>query len=363
MNAKMELKIGQNQQNVQLLQGRITTAKWLSMKEPEVAKEISEVESDPLFNELMYNAEHGTPIFSRKRWPASSIHTSFYELKEELTSGSPSGDIHDLLENRETLIKKIKGIGIEAFEEYFLYGEGGKTLSEICTKLKISLDEGRSILDLVIAVGARSEFYRPGRTPETSGIRYHCIAEITRDPRADDTLYFQFFSPHWSRGKYVIQYERLEEWKKKRNLTKEQKRNLRQLLKRIELLNMRQDTLFQILSRVTTEQSAYLRSRQDARLRPLSLRELARRIGVAPSTVSRSISNRAVRAPWGEEIPMKSLLTGQRVVILAILSEWARQGQITDQVTDDELTRRLAEESAISVSRRTINDCRRLLTR
>jgi RNA polymerase sigma-54 factor len=124
---------------------------------------------------------------------------------------------------------------------------------------------------------------------------------------------------------------------------------------------MRQDMLFQILSRIVTEQSAYLRSRLGHRRRPLSLREMARRIGVAPSTVSRAVGNRSAQMPWGEEVPLKSLLSGQRSVILSILSEWRERGELGDELTDERLMRRLAGEAGITVSRRTINECRRKL--
>jgi RNA polymerase sigma-54 factor len=196
---------------------------------------------------------------------------------------------------------------------------------------------------------------------ETSGIRYHCIASIEKDPREPENLFFRFMTPYWARGKYVVQYDRLEDWKKERNLGSENKKKLRHLLKKVELLNMRQDTLFQILSRVTSEQSSFLRSRVGSRRRPLSLRELSRRIGVAPSTVSRAVSNRSVQLPWGEEAPLKSLLTGQRLVILSIMTDWMSDGRLGEGVTDESLMQRLAAESGISVSRRTVNECRRKL--
>ncbi|MFH1723883.1 MAG: hypothetical protein ABII00_04590 [Elusimicrobiota bacterium] len=353
----MELKV----QNFQLLQGRLTAAKWLSMSEPEVVKEIGELEADPLFREIMYGWTQQGPILRRSRWPASALHSGFYELKEEIAAGGDTGAIHDILDARTDLVRLIQRVGVEAFERYFLYGEEGKSLPEVCRIAGISEEEGQRILDLVLAVGARSEFYRPGLVPETSGIRYHCIASIQQDPRDPENLFFRFLSPHWARGRYVVLYDKLEDWKKRRSLSVEERRRLRQLLKRVELLNMRQDTLFRILSRVTTEQSSYLRSRERSRMRPLSLRELARRISVAPSTVSRAVSNRSVLMPWGEEVPLKLLLTGQRVVILAILAEWRDQGRLGKGVTDEELTRRLAHESGITVSRRSVNECRRKL--
>lgn len=360
MTERPELRSEQKVQNWQLLQGRLTAARWLSLTEPEVLNEIKEVESDQLFKDLMYGAKDLPPLMHRRRWPASGLTGGFYELNEQVAAGGGgSGDVSDILEHREDLIRLIRRIGVEAFERCFLYGTEGKTLADNCGELGIPLEEGRRILDLVLEVGARSEFFRPAAEPGQAGIRYHCIASIDKDRRDPEHLSFRFMSPHWARGRYVVLYDKLEEWKARRNLTGAQKRGLRRLLKRVELINMRQDTLFQILSRVTTEQSAYLRSRDATRLRPLSLRELARRIGVAPSTVSRAAANRSVVLPWGEEAPLKALLTGQRFVLLSILSDWVDKGRVKRGVTDEELMSRLAKEAGITVSRRTVNEVRR----
>lgn len=361
MTQKLKLEQSARTESVQVLQGRLAAARWLSMSEPEVAKEAGDIERHPLFRELIYGDGVGMPLVRRKRWPAAELHQGFYELKEEIAAGDGSADIHDLIEKHKDLIGLIRRIGQEAFERCFLLGQTDDDFPTICEKCGVSEAEGRRISDLVLEVGARSEFFRPGRVPETAGIRFSCIAEIERNPRESEGVFFRFFAPHWARGKYEIQYERLEEWKKRREFKPAEKRDLRRLLKSIEMLNMRQDTLFQILSRSTTEQSVYLRSRRRERLRPLSLRELARRIGVAPSTVSRAISRRSIVLPWGEEVPLKVLLTGQREVLLSILGEWNRTGVIRPGVTDERLMVKLAEETGISVSRRTVNECRRKL--
>jgi len=356
MADKQRLEMTQGLQSRQLLQGRLAAAKWIALSEPEVAGEFKDLESDPLFHEMLYG---GTRVLRRKRWPAAGLHSGFYELKEDLAAGRGSPDISDLLEKKEDLITLIRRIGQDAFEKYFLYGAEGKPFPQICRDLKLSEAEGKRILDLVLEVGARSEFFTPPTASESAGKGYHCIARIEQDPRDPENLYFLFTAPQWARGRYEVMYDRLESWKKERKLEAEERRRLRRLLKKIELLNMRQDTLFQILSRVTTAQSAYLRTRVESRRRPLSLRELARRIGVAPSTVSRAVGTRSLELPWGQEVPLKSLLSGQRVVVLSILEQWLDAGEIKAGVTDEELMRRLAGEHGIAVSRRTVNECRR----
>lgn len=354
-----ELKIEQSVRTWQTLQGRLTAAKWLSLSEPEVLGEIRELESDPLFRRLMHGSAGEPPVLRRKRWPASSLHSGFYDINEQAAAASESADIQDLLEDREELLGLIRRIGRQAFETHFLYGEERKPLPDVCAELGLTEEQGRRILDLVLTVGARAEFFRPEPAARAAGLRYHCIADIEQDARDPETFFFRFLSPHWARGRYLVDYERVERWKKDSALAPEERRRLRGLLKKVELLNMRQDTLFQILSRAITEQSGFLKTRSDAHRRPLSLREMARRIGVAPSTVSRAVGSRSVRLPWGEEAPLKSLLSGQRSVLVSILSEWRDAGQIRGNVTDEALMHRLAREHGITVSRRTVNEVRR----
>ena len=49
--------------------------------------------------------------------------------------------------------------------------------------------------------------------------------------------------------------------------------------------------------------------------------------------------------------------------VLSILSEWRERGELRPGVTDERLMQRLASESGITVSRRTVNECRRKLLR
>jgi hypothetical protein len=340
------------------LQGRLTAVKWISMSEPEVAREVLDIEADPLFGRLMYASAGRRPVLHRRRWPASRLHSGFYELNEASSASPGSASIQDILEAHKRLLKSIRRIGPENFERYFLYGEDRLPLGEICSRLSLKENEAREMLDLVLEVGARSEFFRP---PPPPGQGRHCIARIEIDARDPENLFFQFLSPHWARGRYEVDYEKLEQWKRENSLASEERRRLRRLLNRIELLNMRQDTLFQILSRIVSAQSAFLRSRLRHRMRPLTLRELSRRLGVAPSTVSRAVGGRCVELPWGVEVPLKSLLSGQRSVVLAILLRWRANGEIPESATDERLMRRLANECGISVSRRTVNECRRKL--
>ncbi|MEK6544328.1 MAG: hypothetical protein AABZ44_07850 [Elusimicrobiota bacterium] len=356
----MEARLSQNLNVRQTLQGRLAAAKWIAMNESEVAKEVEGLETDPVFKELYHGVAGGKPLIRRKRWPAAKLASGFYGLNEGLAAASDSSDISDLLERHSRLLGLIRKIGKDDFERYFLYGEGTDPLCDVAKRLGITQEQAKEILDLVVEIDTRSQFSRPMAGTARESLGYNCIARIDKDPSNVDGFYFEFLSPHWARGQYEVDFDQLDVWKRSKNLSSEEKRQLRAILKKIEFLNMRQDTLFNIINRIIVNQTPYLNSRNDVKRRPLSLRELARRIGVSPSTVSRAVGRRSILLPWGEEMPLKSLLTSQRTVILTILKHWIETDKLATMSTDGLLTEKLAQEYGIVVSRRTVNQCRRL---
>ncbi len=111
------------------------------------------------------------------------------------------------------------------------------------------------------------------------------------------------FHPPSPGGRYAIDYERFEQLKN--SLTGAEIKEARQLLKRVELVNTRKDTLTRILQAVIERQALYLESGDLKALLPFSQKELARKIGLAPSSVSRAIRDKSIDTPWGKEVPLK----------------------------------------------------------
>jgi DNA-directed RNA polymerase specialized sigma54-like protein len=167
---------------------------------------------------------------------------------------------------------------------------------------------------------------------------------------------FSFLTPHWARGLYNVRYDEIETAKKA--LSGEERRQLPRLLKRIETLNLRQNTLYRILENIVALQADYLRSQETAKRRPISLRQLAHRLSLAPSTVSRALSGRSVRLPWGEERTLITFTPGRRKVVRELVEGWLESGL---DATDAELAEKLRLEHAIKVSRRTVNAVRHQL--
>lgn len=349
---KQQLGMALRQGQRLALLGRLRMAEWIEMPEREFAKQVEEIEKDSLFKKLQFGSAELPGVIRRQCWPGGRMSSGFYEINDAVMAGGERVRVEEKLGEKAALMPKIQKMGQKAFEKYFLYAEESITLEEIAKRTGLSLDDVRAIHDMLLEIGAEAEFSLPNRAPELAR-SYSCLARLSLDA---GTPSFEFFSPYWARGTYHVRYDLLEDWKKKDLLSPDERKRLRHLLKKIEILNLRQSTLFRILEAVTKLHADFFRTREEDRKRPISLRLLAHRLDLAPSTVSRALHGRSVRLPWGLEIPLIELTPGRRNVVRDIFARWLDEGKPLD--TDSRLVGRLKNEYGISVSRRTINTVR-----
>ncbi|NNN05753.1 MAG: hypothetical protein HKL90_07615 [Elusimicrobia bacterium] len=336
--------------------GRLRMADWIEMPEREFAREIERVEKDPLFRRLHYGADGLPSAIRRRRWPGGRLSSSFYGVDESRIGAGQRVDVEGSLDARRDVLPLIRRMGRASFERYFLHGDEPATLPEIAKRTGLSESEVARVNDLLLEIGAQAEFAgAPRVAPTQPGAA--CLARLALE---GDKIVFEFASPYWARGLYQVRYDDIESWKSSGNLTGPERRRLRHLLKRLETLNLRQSTIFRILESFSAIQADFLRSRDPADLRPVSLRLLARRLDLAPSTVSRALARRTLRLPWGPEVPMISFVPGQRRVLKELLSGWLRENP---DKTDADFARRFKVERGIDISRRTVNAVRHALTR
>ena len=113
--------------------------------------------------------------------------------------------------------------------------------------------------------------------------------------------------------------------------------------------------MYRLLEMVARLQVDFLKSELAVDVRPISLRQLAKRLDLAPSTVSRAFARRSVQLPSQRELPLISFVPGRRCVLRELLGGWLSENAA---VTDAALAERLKLERGISVSRRTVNAVR-----
>lgn len=342
----------QNRQRLTVM-GRLRMADWIEMPERDFAHEIEKLEKDPLFQKLYFGDGRIPGALRRQRWPGGTLSGSFYEIDERSAAGPGERvGVEEFTAERGSALAAIKRMGQKDFERYFIHGEDALTLEEIGKRTGLVAQDVRSIHEFVVELGARSEFETASTAPTSApGRAAACLAKISVQSGSPT---FEFFAPYWARGLYQVRFDLLEKWKSG-GLSPEERRHLPALLKRLETVNLRQSTLFRLLEMVARLQADYLAGEKPEDIRPISLRQLAKRLDLAPSTVSRAFSKRSVRLPSNRELPLIAFVPGRRSVLRELLGQWLAQN---DTVTDAALAERLKVERGISISRRTVNAVR-----
>jgi len=330
---------------------RMEQANLLEMSEDEFHKLINEVEQNPLFKRLY----HKEKLIRHQRFPRTDISSSFYEIKEEVVADRGSIDIESLLLNKEHLVHQIQKLGLEKFKRYFLFPESGMTPEEIARECDLDTSEVNKINNLIDEFSIKSEFYHPSNI--TSGeIRYSKIATVEKD---ETGFIIGYFSASLARGRYSIDYERVEELKATGTLTEAEVKEAKQLFKQLELINSRKDTVTQILQNIIDKQRLYLESGNSKSLLPFSQKELAAKIGLAPSSVSRAIRGKSIETPWGREIPLKHLFPRPKRFRMELLRQLL---ETDDELSSDEAIRaKLWEKFGVAISRRLVAKLRKEL--
>ena len=330
---------------------RMEQAELLEIPEEEFYKLIAETERSPLFKRLHQKEK----LVHYQRLPRTDISSSFYQVKEEIVADKGSMDVESLLLNKERVVRQIQKMGLEKFKQYFLLPESGITLEEIARECHLDISEVQKINDLIDDFSIMSEFYHPS-TVISEGIHYSKIATVEKDEKG---FVIGYLSPFAARGRYSIDYETFERLNKTGAFTEAEVKGAKQLFKKLELINNRKETMTQILQNIIEKQATYLESADSMSLLPFSQRELAEKIGLAPSSVSRAIRDKSIDTPWGEEVPVKDFFPTPKRFRKELLRQLL---ETNNELSSDEAIRsRLQEKFGVAISRRSVANLRKEL--
>ncbi|MBA7599432.1 hypothetical protein ES703_06465 [subsurface metagenome] len=351
--SRLKMEQTQSQQMRQELSQvlRMEQANLLEMPEDEFNRLITETEQSRLFRKL-YQKEK---LIRYQRFPGTDISPSFYQIKEEMVADRGSLDVESLLLNKEHIVRQIQKLGLEKFKQYFLFPESGMTLEEIAAECDLGVSEVQKINNLIDEFSIMSEFYHPSNITSDS-ICYSRVASVEKDKKG---FVIGYFSTSLARGRYSIDYERFEEIKATGTFTEVELKEARQLFKKLELINSRKDTVTQILQNIIEKQALYLESGDLKSLLPLSQKELAKKIGLTPSSVSRTIGGKSIDTPWGEEIPLKNFFPRPKRFRKELLRQLLETE--AEPLSDEAIKDRLDREFGVSVSRRSVANLRKEL--
>jgi DNA-directed RNA polymerase specialized sigma54-like protein len=349
--------LGINQtQSLQMQQGlrqviRMQQATLQQMSEDEFHQLIIKIERNPLFHRL-YRKEK---LIHYQRFPQTSISSTFYQLKEETVADPGSLDIESLLLKKEHLVHQIQKLGMERFKRYFLFPDSGMTLDEIARECDLDVLQVQEINSLIDEYSIMSEFYHPSKF-SSDVIHYSKVASVVREGAG---FVISYFSPFFARGRYLINYERFEELNKSGAFSRDEARETTQLFRKLELINSRKDTLNQILQGIVDKQILYFQAGDSKSLLPVSQKELANKIGLAPSSVSRAIRGKSINTPWGDEVPLKHFFPRPKRFRKELLEQLLKED---GELSSDEMIRtRLWEKFGVAISRRSVANLRKEL--
>ncbi len=312
---------------------------------------IFEIEKSELFN-FLFRKEH---IIRYKRFDRADISPRYFELDESRLVNCQSPEIDLLLLKNRRIIEIIRKIGIEKFKSYFLLPEDGLSVHEIADACRIPISFVEDINKLVDDIAVIDEFCTASSL-SANAVVYTKVAEVEID---NTGFRINYFSKSLAAGRYLINYEMFEDYAVEKCLTKKEINNTRALFKKLETINICKETLHLILVSLMQKQSAYIESGNYKDLLPLSQKEMALKIGIAPSRFCRAIKYRTIEIPCGREVALKSLFPNPRKFRMGAVKKCLQKEN--NHFSDAAIRLKLADEFGINVSRRTVANIRKEL--
>lgn len=344
----------------QKLIGRIKLSRLFDITEYEFHKLIEKIEKELLFKKLVYPSDTKDKIISYKKFYKTDLSNKLFEIKEYISIDTTSEfNIESLLQEKNNLIPFIRNLGIEKFKKYFLYNEEGLNIQQISTKCAIPQKITEKIMDVINNFSIYQEFSQSNIQSQTPTIHYNKIASIELDK--DNEYSINFFSPVFARGKYIIDYSKLEKLMHQKKFSKKELKKIKQLTKILELINLKKNTVYNILKKITTVQEKYLHTKNLFDLNILSQATIANELKICPSMVTRAIKYRTIIVPEDHEIPIRKFFISRKTKTKMILEQLLKSGFYND-ITDEKIRQILKVKHNINLSRRTINQYRNELT-
>lgn len=336
------------------LSARIRLASVLQQPEYRFVEFIKAVENEPLFKKLSSFSDSETRVIRTSHFPGTRWAFAGTQFNEMISRDTSGVDVETLLSEHRDVAVLISGIGSERFEKYFLYGDELSSDEVIAGACGIVVPDVEKIRHFVDTLAVHGEFVGPAAPAPEDRLVMHRIAILEEDEQGEFLI--RFFSQRLCAGRYIVDRERLTQLRSDGHLDAGELAGIELLLRKIELINARKSTLYQIIRQLSVRQAAYLHSGTDRLLVPYPQKELAADIGIDDSFVSRSLTGRSVVTPQGQEKPLKFFFPSHKCVRAGII-----EGIIEERgdITDREIQGVLRERYGIAVARRTVNACRR----
>lgn len=347
MSFRIKQKLSSNTKFKQIF--RIRAAAVLEMGEDGFASVLKRIEENPLFREL--SGKFGAIRISRTA--GSGFFSGFDSVIENLRADSSPPEVDSLIEVNKKAVLIIKKIGMERFEEYFLYNEKQTDRKTICSVCGISPADADLVEGFLNSIAVLGEFYFPSKLDAGGGGRSRKIAKIVK---SGETLSVQYYLPQYARGRYIIDYEKIDRLRKDNEIAGSANSDINGLLREIETANTRKSAVCGIIDYIIVRQAAYLLSGSEDRMVSCTQKAAAAEIGLDESVLSRAIFGRSVEIPSGKEAALGSFFPSRKDIGIRIVRSIIDEKGIS--ISDNDIARILREAHGMKVSRRTVNSYR-----
>jgi len=359
-SGKAEQILSQKGKQIAILKGRMRLAEFMSRPEDDFQKLIKEIKNEPLFKRL---AAPETKVIRHKRFPGTSLAKfKTIPLDPTVTPSADTLEVESFLAQEKDLVSTIKELGVDRFKEYFLDRVSEITPEEIAEKCDLSIQEVKKVNNFVDRFYLQTESRQSPQEVKTSRIYYSTIASVEKEEKG---FSIGFFSAPMVEGRYMINFDRLEELKKTEQFDKNELKKIKTLLDKLRLINSRKTIIYQVVQSIVETQRHFLESENFRNLEPFTQACLSEKIGVDASLISRAISRKAIRTPQGREIRLKTFFptkkeTGKELVRQIIAQE---ETEIQNKVikkpySDGQIQKKLKEDYGLSISRRSVSEWR-----
>ena len=350
----------QKGKQIAALRGRVKLAEFMSQPEDDFQKLIKGIRNDPLFKRL---AAPETKVIRHKKFPGTSLAKfRTIPLDPGVTPSTDSLEVESFLTEEKDLVSTIKELGVDIFKEYFLDVVSQITPEEIAEKCDLSMEEVNRVSSFVDRFYLQTESSQAPPDVKTSKIYYSTIASVEKEEKG---FSIGFFSAPMVEGRYIINFDRLEELKKKYEFDKNELKNIKTIFDKLKLINSRKTIIYQVVQNIIETQRDFLESGNLGDLEPFTQASLSEKIGVDASLISRAIRRKAIRSPQGREMPLKTFFPtkkerGKELVRQVIGREEAEiQNKIIKKpYSDGQIQKKLKEDYGVSISRRSVSEWR-----
>jgi RNA polymerase sigma-54 factor len=331
----------------------VKLSEYLSLKEEDIVREILEIEQEEGFQKLA-----SLKIICRKPFSQGVfVKKENYEYFDEITpSPYDDSDVYNIINQHPDVVKLIQKIGEKKYKKFFL-GYEIYTFEQIAKELSITVEEVKKIFNFTNNILIYSELQSSSdnlsiKIPEKKYVRIAKITFVNQQP------VITYLSSSMLRGEYVINYDLLRQNINK--FTREERKKIKELIKKLELTNVRKTTLHKIIETIISIQKEFLMSDLPERRRILTQKELAKIVGVHPSVICRMIKDKTILSPSGKEYKLTTFLPNKKEVMMDIIKD-ILSNKKNRHISDKELCKMIFDKTGLQIPRRTINYYRNIV--